>query len=160
MRPAAAFFTGRACRGERIPCAVLMRRSFKRLRANVVLRFQTGCEGVDTARAATKLTAKRAKSRREHAIGATVPFSKYDLDPEHIEAMRAAFHRVCDVLQLDCGREDPMTDIVVMKIVEIATAGELDPERLCIDTLAALESSPAEPSPASAATEGAGARAS
>jgi len=93
-------------------------------------------------------------------MGATMPFSKYDLDPEHIEAMRAAFHRVCDVLQLDCGREDPMTEIVVMKIVEIATAGELDPERLCIDTLAALEASPAEPSPASAATEGSGARAS
>ena len=93
-------------------------------------------------------------------MGATMPFSKYDIDPEHVEAMRAAFHRICDVLQLDCGREDPMTEIVVVKIVELATAGELDPERLCIDTLAALESSPVESSPTSAATEGAEARAS
>jgi hypothetical protein len=71
-----------------------------------------------------------------------MPFSKHNIDPEHIEAMRAAFHRVCDVLQLDCGREDPMTEIVVTKIVELAKVGELDPERLCIDTLAALEPEP------------------
>jgi hypothetical protein len=68
-----------------------------------------------------------------------MPFSKYDIDPEHIETMRAAFHRVCDVLQLDCDREDSMTEIVVTKIVELAKASELDPERLCTDTLAALE---------------------
>ena len=70
-----------------------------------------------------------------------MPFSKYDIDPEHIEVMRAAFHRVCDVLRLDCGSEDPTTEIVVMKIVEFAKTGELDPERLCIDTLAALAAS-------------------
>jgi hypothetical protein len=52
--------------------------------------------------------------------------------------MRAAFHRVC----VYCGTEDPMTEIVVMKIVELTRGGELDPERLCIDTLAALASSP------------------
>jgi hypothetical protein len=68
-----------------------------------------------------------------------MPFSKYTIDSEQIEAMRAAFHRVCDVLQLDCSREDPMTEIVVTKIVELAKVGELDPERLCMDTLAALE---------------------
>jgi hypothetical protein len=70
-----------------------------------------------------------------------MPFSKYDIDPEYIEAMRAAFHRVCDVLQLDGDREDPMTEIVVTKIVELAKAGELDPEQLCIGTLAALAAS-------------------
>jgi hypothetical protein len=70
---------------------------------------------------------------------AIMPFSKYDLDPEHIEAMQAAFHRVCDVLQLDCGRENPMTEIVATKIVELSKAGELNPERLCLDTLAELE---------------------
>jgi hypothetical protein len=42
-----------------------------------------------------------------------MPFSKYDVDPEHIEAMRAAFRRVCDVLQLECSREDPRTDQIV-----------------------------------------------
>jgi hypothetical protein len=71
-----------------------------------------------------------------------MPFSKYTVDPEHIEAMRAAFRRVCDILQLDCGHEDPMTEIVVMKIVNLAKAGELDPEQICIDVLAELGTPP------------------
>jgi hypothetical protein len=75
------------------------------------------------------------------SVGATMPFSKH-IDPEHIEAMRAAFHRVCDVLQLNCDTDDPMTEIVVMKIVELAKAGELDPERLCIAVMAGLDDSP------------------
>jgi hypothetical protein len=68
-----------------------------------------------------------------------MPFSKLDLDPEHIEAMHAAFRRVCDILQLSCDREDPLTEIVVMKIMDLAKAGERDPEILCIDVLAELE---------------------
>jgi hypothetical protein len=76
-----------------------------------------------------------------------MPFSKFDVAPEHIEAMREAFQRVCEILQLDCGRDDPMTEIIVMKIVKCAEAGELDPERLCIDVLA-----PAQPSVENEAT--------
>jgi hypothetical protein len=76
------------------------------------------------------------------SMGATMPFSKHNIDPEHIEAMRAAFHRVCDVLQLNCDADDPMTEIVVMKIVELAKAGELDPERLCIAVMAGLDDAP------------------
>jgi hypothetical protein len=71
-----------------------------------------------------------------------MPFSKHSIDPEYIEAMRAAFHRVCDALQLNCHADDPMTEIVVMKIVELANAGELDPERLCIAVLADLDYAP------------------
>jgi hypothetical protein len=76
------------------------------------------------------------------SMGATMPFSKDNIDPEHIEAMRAAFHRVCDILQLNCDADDPMTEIVVMKIVELAKAGELDPERLCTAVLADLDDAP------------------
>jgi hypothetical protein len=71
-----------------------------------------------------------------------LPFSKYAVDPEQIEVMRAAFHRVCDVLQLNCGTDDRMTELVVMKIVQLARGGEMDPEQLCISVLAELESSP------------------
>lgn len=67
-----------------------------------------------------------------------MPFSSYDIDPERIEAMRAAFYRVCDILQLNGERDDPMTEVVVMKIVALANAGELDAERLCIAVLADL----------------------
>jgi hypothetical protein len=77
-----------------------------------------------------------------HAMGATVPFSKFDVHPKQIEAMRAAFQRVCNALQLDCGREDSMAEIIVMRIMELAKAGELDPERLCIDVLAQLGTLP------------------
>jgi hypothetical protein len=72
-------------------------------------------------------------------MGATMQFSKLQLDPEHIEAMHDAFRRVCDILQLSCGREDPLTEIVVLKIMELAKSGQRDPEILCIDVLAELE---------------------
>jgi hypothetical protein len=64
------------------------------------------------------------------------------LDRKHIEAMRAAFRRVCDRLQLECSREDPRINHVVMKIVELAKAGEFDPERLCSAVLAELGEGP------------------
>jgi hypothetical protein len=70
-----------------------------------------------------------------------MPFSKYnaDFNADLMEAMRAAFYRVCDILQLSGDREDPLTEVVVEKIVEFAEAGERDPEVLCIDVLAQLE---------------------
>jgi hypothetical protein len=71
-------------------------------------------------------------------MGAAMPFSKYDADPDMMEAMRAAFYRVCDILRLS-DHGDPLTELVVLKIVELAKAGERDPEILCIDVLAALE---------------------
>src|SRR5580658_9783403 len=60
-------------------------------------------------------------------MGSTMPFSKYTVESSLMEAMRAAFYRVCDVLQLSCDREDPLTEVVVTKIVELAKAGERDP---------------------------------
>jgi hypothetical protein len=38
-------------------------------------------------------------------------FSKHQIDPAHIEAMRAAFRKVCDALLLKCDRDDPMTEV-------------------------------------------------
>jgi hypothetical protein len=43
-------------------------------------------------------------------------------------------------LQLSCDREDPMTEIVVTRIVELANAGENDPDILCFTVLAELGS--------------------
>jgi hypothetical protein len=64
-----------------------------------------------------------------------MPFSKYNIDPERIEAMRAAFYRVCDALLLKRDVEDPMTGIVVDKIVALAKAGEHDANRLAEQVL-------------------------
>jgi hypothetical protein len=58
-----------------------------------------------------------------------------------MEAMRAAFYRVCGILLLSGDYEDPLTELVVLKIVELAKAGERDPEILCIDVLAVLGAS-------------------
>ena len=52
-----------------------------------------------------------------------MPFSNYDIEPEHIEAMRAAFYRVCDTLQLKFDRDDPMTEVIAEKIVVLAEDG-------------------------------------
>jgi hypothetical protein len=73
------------------------------------------------------------------ASNKTMQFSKFDEGPQLLEAMRAAFDRVCDVLQLNGDREDPLTELVVTKIVELAKAGELDPVRLRNDVLAELQ---------------------
>jgi hypothetical protein len=55
--------------------------------------------------------------------------------------MRAAFRRVCVVLQLDWHREDPITEIIIMKIVELAKVGEYDPMRVSECVLAELKTS-------------------
>jgi hypothetical protein len=59
-----------------------------------------------------------------------MPFSKHEVEPERIEAMRAAFRKVCDMLSLKCDADDPMTAIIVEKIVVLTKAGEHDADRL------------------------------
>jgi hypothetical protein len=44
--------------------------------------------------------------------------------------MTAAFKAACLALQL-ADKDDPITDIVARKIIEIAGTGERDPERIC-----------------------------
>jgi hypothetical protein len=58
-----------------------------------------------------------------------MPFSEY-MEHEHIEAMRAVFHKVCDALSLNGHVDDPMTELVVNKIVALAEAGKHDADQL------------------------------
>jgi hypothetical protein len=44
------------------------------------------------------------------------------------------------VLDINGGTEDPLTEVIVEKIVKLAKAGGRDPTRMCISVLAALES--------------------
>jgi hypothetical protein len=60
------------------------------------------------------------------------PFSQYQVDPAHIEAMHSAFHKVCEALVLKCDKEDPMTEVIVSKIVTAAKTGEHDTDRLAV----------------------------
>jgi hypothetical protein len=58
-------------------------------------------------------------------------------EPDLMEAIRLAFHRACEALQLQ-GTSDALTEIVATKIIEFAKAGEVDPERLCSKVLSGL----------------------
>ena len=71
----------------------------------------------------------------EGARAVTMPFSKHVVDPRHIEAMGLAFQKVCDALNLTCGPDDPQTDRIVLKIIELTKAGEVDPGRICARVL-------------------------
>jgi hypothetical protein len=59
-----------------------------------------------------------------------MPFGKHHIHPAQVEAMRSAFHKVCDALMLGCDGDDPMTEIIVTKIVALAKSGEHDASRL------------------------------
>lgn len=69
----------------------------------------------------------------------TRPFSRHGASTELIETMRVAFHRVCDVLQLDDDGDGPVAELVVTKIGELVKGGEFDPERLCREALTELK---------------------
>ena len=58
----------------------------------------------------------------------------YDLSSD----MHNAFEAVCADRRLTL-KTDRATDLIASKIVELAKAGERDPEVLCIDVLAQLE---------------------
>ena len=59
-----------------------------------------------------------------------MPFSKFDEDPETMEAMRVAFYKVCDALLLKGDAEDPMIEVIVGKIFALTRAGEHDADRV------------------------------
>jgi hypothetical protein len=59
-----------------------------------------------------------------------MPFSRYQINPEHIEAIHSAFYKVCDALLLKGEVDDPITEIIVEKIMALAKANEHDAGRL------------------------------
>ena len=66
-----------------------------------------------------------------------MPFKKQVIGHGHIEVMRSAFKIVCDKLGLNCDIDDPMTEIVVSRIVALYQSGHLDdPEALSQQVLA------------------------
>jgi hypothetical protein len=58
-------------------------------------------------------------------------------EPDLVEAMRMAYRMACDALQLK-DQVDAMTEIVAIRIVEVAKTGETDPNRLCAVALRRL----------------------
>ena len=65
-----------------------------------------------------------------------IPFSS-DLvfDPEHLRAMLAAFDIVCTELKLVRGKGDQRTELVALKIIDLAQAGERSADELAARVL-------------------------
>ena len=58
-------------------------------------------------------------------------------EPEVVEAMRTAHRMACEALQLK-DQVDAIADLIARKILELAEAGETDPDRLCTVALRRL----------------------
>jgi hypothetical protein len=50
--------------------------------------------------------------------------------PEEIEAMVMAYEDACRVLKLTEKRSDPLTQLLALKVIEIARTGEFDPVKI------------------------------
>jgi len=87
---------------------------------------------------------KSNKQTSTKPVGARcqMPLSPYlkegVFDPKAIEVMNTAFAAVCKSLQLS-PRDDPFTQAVARKIIEIAATGEREPQRMHDLVLLALE---------------------
>jgi hypothetical protein len=64
------------------------------------------------------------------------PSHNFAFEPEHIQAMHSAFEAVCGTLHLSMASNDKVTELVGEKIIELATAGERNADRLTARVLA------------------------
>lgn len=76
------------------------------------------------------------KGRQGMAIYRLLKFSVFE--PEQITRMTAAYENALVALQLT-DREDPITELVARKIIEVAQTGDLDPVHLCEKALGELQ---------------------
>jgi len=62
-------------------------------------------------------------------------FMDLALDPQLVDVMQRAHEKACEILGLGRNHDDSASGLVLAKIIELATAGETDPDRLCCRTL-------------------------
>jgi hypothetical protein len=60
-------------------------------------------------------------------------------DRDEITAMHAAFERACAQMQLRGTKAAPVIELVAIRIVELARAGEFDPEKLTSAVIAEFD---------------------
>jgi hypothetical protein len=65
-----------------------------------------------------------------------LPWRGIAFQPEHIHSMRRAFEAACAKLQLPAGAGQEVTELVALRIIEFAMAGERDADRLTARVLA------------------------
>jgi hypothetical protein len=62
-------------------------------------------------------------------------FEDLTLDPHLIAVMQRAYDKACEILELGRNQDDAAAGLVLGKIIELAAAGETDPDRLCCKAL-------------------------
>jgi hypothetical protein len=70
-----------------------------------------------------------------------MPFRNYAVKPGDIEAMCTTLRMVCEALDLECDESNPMTNLVVGKIVQLAQSGDINPLHLSDQVLLSLSAS-------------------
>lgn len=68
-------------------------------------------------------------------------FKEKPFDPEAVERISAAYECALKALGL-VDRQDPLTELVARKIIDVAETGEADSDRLCDRALGELGVSP------------------
>jgi hypothetical protein len=67
-------------------------------------------------------------------LGTVMPINRllagYQLEPEEVEILTAAFNRALRSLG-DVDRNDPLTELIARKIIEIGATGVRDPLEIC-----------------------------
>jgi hypothetical protein len=62
-------------------------------------------------------------------------FEDLTLDPHLIAVMQRAYDKASEILELGRNQDDAAAGLVLGKIIELAAAGETDPDRLCCKAL-------------------------
>jgi 2-methylaconitate cis-trans-isomerase PrpF len=77
----------------------------------------------------------RIASREKIGMSGRERFEDLSLDPHLIDVMQRAHDKACEVLELGRNHDDAAAGLVLAKIIELAAAGETDPDRLCCRAL-------------------------
>jgi hypothetical protein len=73
--------------------------------------------------------------QKENGMSGRERFEDLALDPHLVDVMQRAHDKACDILDLGRNHDDAATALVLAKIIELAAAGETDPDRLCCRAL-------------------------
>jgi hypothetical protein len=65
--------------------------------------------------------------------------------PEEVAGLTAAYERACESLLLNNRKDDPLSELVASKIIEVAQTGERDPIRICARAISELGAAKLEP---------------
>jgi hypothetical protein len=73
-------------------------------------------------------------------LAISTPLSYYtpEFDGEQLNAMLNAFVAVCEKLRVRPAASDKLTDVIALKIIDAARAGEYDAHALAVNVLAEL----------------------